>query len=273
MAKAYGKRRNYRKKSAPKKRTYKKRSTVSAAVRQYVSRSIKVASENKVVNWQYGGVLLPFNAAASGWYTSNFFQISPNISNLTVNQNTHQAGRIGNQIKTRNAVFKFILTPRPYNATTNPSPVPQMIRCVILSSKQTPVDIIPFSDFQNYMFQNGSSSIGPLSGILDMVSDFNKDLFTIYMDKKFKLGFAWNSLVQAQPQGFNNNDYKMNIIQKINITKYLAAHYRFNDANSDPTSGKSLYVMFLQCNADGTGSSSLYIQSQIAIDVDYTYEE
>jgi len=123
------------------------------------------------------------------------------------------------------------------------------------------------------MFQNGSSSVGPLSGILDMVSDFNKDLFTIHMDKKFKLGFAWNSLVQATPQGFNNNDYKMNIIQKINITKYLAATYRFNDANSDPTAGKSLYMIFLQCNADGSGSSSTQLQSKIAIDVDYTYEE
>jgi len=272
--KFYGKRRaNYKKRPKSTKKRPTKRRGVSAAVKQYVSRSIKVASENKIVNWQYGGQLYPFNAAASAWYSNNFFQISPNISNLTVNQNTHQAGRIGNQIKTVNAVLKFILTPRPYNATTNPTQVPQMMRVVILSSKQTPVDIIPFTDFQNYMFQNGSSSVGPLSGILDMVSDFNKDLFTIYYDKKFKLGFAWNSLVQATPQGYNNNDYKMNIIQKINITKYLAKNYRFNDANSDPTSGKSLYVMFLQCNADGTGSSSIAIQSQIAMDVDYTYEE
>jgi len=276
--KFYGRKRRVNRKIAPKKRTYKKRG-VSTAVKRYVSRSIKVASENKIVNWSYNGILYPFNASGSQWYTYNFIQISPNAINLTIPQSTTQAGRIGNQIKTVKGMLKLILTPRAFDANTNLKPTPQMIRVLIFSSKQKPITLPPFTDFQNYMFQLGASSVGPISGLLDIIGDVNKDLFTTYYDKTFKIGYAGAyspasvAALTSNNQYFFNNDYKLNVMKKINITKYLAANYKFNDANSDPTAGRSLYVCFLQANADGTTSGPTQFQTNMSMDVDYTYEE
>jgi len=275
----YGKRRNYRKKPATKKRVYKKRAPVSSAVKQYVSRSIKVASENKIVNWNYFGDLYNFNASASQWYTYNFHQISPNSTNLAIAQSVAQNGRVGNQVKTVRGMLKFIISPLPYSAVSNATLYPSNIRIVIFSSKPHPVQLPPFTNFQNHLFQNGSTSQGPVSNsLLDQLSDINKDMFTVYYDKSVKLGYAGinggaGSGGSAGTQYFVNNDFKLNIMRKINVTKYLQRLYTYNDNTNNPTSGRSLYIMFLQNNADGTAQVGSQIQNKISMSMDYNFEE
>lgn len=268
--------RSYKKKSSSiKRKTYKKyvKRPVSLAVKKFVQRSIKVASENKVVNWSYNAELFNFNATGSQWYTYNFHQLSPNVTNLVISQGVGQGQRIGNNIKTVKAILKFAICPNPYNATSNPTVVPTNIRIIIFSSKNHPVQIPPFSQFQNHLFQAGNSSNGPLNNLMDQLNELNRDIFTIHYDKMIKVGNAWNSLVQATPQGFNNNDYKLNVMRKINITKYLPKVYQYNDTTNNPTSGRSVYVMFIQSNAEGTPQNSIALQNKIFMDVDYHYEE
>lgn len=277
--KFYGKRRNYRKKSAPKKkRTYKKRASVSTAVKQYVSRSIKVASENKVVNWQYNGELYNFNAASNAWYTMNFHTLSPNNTTLQITQGAAQGQRIGNRIKTVKGILKFVITPTPYSNPENFIPVPQMIRVVIFSSKPHPVGYPPFTNFQNNLFQFGNTSQGPINQILDQVADINKDMFNVYYDKMVKVGHAGINAGTAAggttaSQYHANNDYKLNVIRKINITKYLPSQFLYSDSLTGPVAGKHLFVMFIQSNADGTDQRASQRSNKIYMSVDYTYEE
>ena len=287
--KFYGrKRKNYRRKAAPKKRTYKRRAVVSAAVKQYVSRSIKVASENKVVNWRYNGNLYNFNATGSQWYTYNFFQLSPNNITLPIAQNSTAQGRIGNEIKMRSGMIKFVLVPNQYDALLNPLVKPMDIRIVMGYSKQQPVTGPVYSDFTNYYFQTGSSSSGPNLNLIDCVSDINKDVFTICYDKKVKLGYSQLAGAlgaatfstsgvgvggQTANQYLSNNDYKFNVIRKINITKYLSKIYKYNDNLTYPSSGKGLFIWYMISNADGSYVSPGSNQAQLFLDVDLHFED
>jgi len=275
----YGKRRAYNKKrpKSTKKRSTKRRG-VSAAVKQYVSRTIKVASENKVVNWSYDGNLYNFNAQGSLWYTYNFFQISPNNSNLQIPQGTGQGNRIGNQIKSVKAVLKFAITPLPYNTLYNNTPIPQNIRVVIFSSKPHPVQLPPFTNFQNYLFQNGNVSQGPINNLMDQISEFNKDEFTIHYDKMVKVGYHGNNGGAGSGgspinQYLVNNDYKLNIMRSINYTKYLPKLYTYNDSPSVPSGGRSVYVMFIKSNANGVVQVGSQLDTRITMTMDYTFEE
>lgn len=273
--KFYGKRRNYAKKqNATKKRTTKKR-VVSTNIKSYVNRAISRNIEDKITNWTYTGSLYQFNSTFSAWFTYNYFIISPNLSTLNLSQNAFQGGRIGNEVTTKNGIVRFILTPQPYHVTTNPQPQPQDIRVVMGYSVQKPMLGPDFTDF-NACFQAGSSSTGPLSTNVDCIQPFNKDTFKIVYDKVFKVGFAASNQTGAVAsyQHFNNNEYKLNIVRKINIKKYLSAKYTFNDNNNQPQKGKALYLFFMTTQAmGGTPPAGTHQPASIYLSTDYTYQD
>lgn len=256
---------------------YKKRRTakrVSKSVKKYVKSAIRRSSENKIVNWRYSGLLSAFNAPFSYWLTSNFFELTPNSISLSIPQGTGQGNRISNSINTRKVMLKYILWPTQYDGILNPFPRPVDIRVVIGSYKPDLVDGPLYTSFNNY-FQQGNSSTGPLGNLLDMVSDINKNQFQIYSDKVVKLGYSAATGLGsvAVTQYFANNDYKMNIIRKMNITKYVAKTFGFNDSTNDPSSGRALFIWFMYVNADTTTTNADYKQANIAIDVDFTYDD
>ena len=266
------KRRNYRRKY---KRMYKKRNpNLSLAVKSYVNRAIRKASENKLVNWKYSGLLGAWDAPFSAWLSSNLFQLTPNVSNLTISQGVGQANRIANHINTRKVMLKYILWPTQYDLVLNPNPRPVDIRIVIGSYKPDLVNGPTYTSFNNY-FQSGNTTTAPLGNLLDMVSNINKDQFQIYSDKIVKLGYSVDNGTGGVPgtQYFSNNDYKMNIIRKINITRYVTKQFGFNDSTNTPSSGRALFIWFMYVNADTASTNANYKQANVAIDVDYTFDE
>lgn len=108
-----------------------------------------------------------------------------------------------------------------------------------------------------------------------MISDVNRNQFQIFYDKVVKLGYATAEGTgnNAGQQYFANNDYKFNIMRKINITKMLAKTYGYNDSTTDPSSGRALFIWFFYANADGGAQNTNYKQANIAINVDYTFDE
>lgn len=271
--------RYYKKKSLVKRRkTVRKvrvaRRSVTPAVKKYVKRTIHSLAENKVVNWTYNGDLLPYNAPASSWLGFNLFPLYPNSTTLTINQGTGEGQRVGNSISVRKAYLKFVVYPSEYNVSTNPTPIPQDIRMMIGFVKQNPVEGPTFTDFSE-LFQQGNTSAPPANSLFDMIQQVNKDSFTVLYDKIIKVGTSSVNGTGglAAYQYMNNNDYRFNVVRKINITKYLTKKYGFNDTNNNPKSGRALFVWFLPCNAVGGTNVSTYKQSRIYIDVDISYED
>lgn len=266
-------RRRYRKRTR-RPRKSSRRPRVSRAVKSYVARQIHTAAENKVVNWTYSGNLYPYNASTSQWIAYNLFGLYPNASNLTCSQGVGEGGRVGNKINVRKGMLKFVITQNPYNATTNPNPMPYDIRVMIGYLKNSPVTGPGFTDFGE-LFQNGNSSQAPYSNIYDMIQQPNSDSWGIVYDKIVKCGPAqgYNSTFNQGYQLMPNNDYKYNVIRKINITKHLSKTYGFNDTNNNPKKGRALFVWFLYAPAIGATCSPTELPLKIFADVDLQYED
>lgn len=273
MAK-YATRRRRSKKTLRRTRKSSRRPRISRAVRTYVKKTIHRMAENKCVNWTYNGNLLPFNASTSQWLAYNCFGLYPNANSLTINQGVGEGQRIGDKISIRKGMLKFVICQNTYNVSTNPSPQPYDIRVMIGYNRQNPVTGPDFNAFGE-LFQNGNTYQAPYSNLYDMIQQPNKDSWCILYDKVVKCGpaLAYNSTFNQGYALMPNNDYKFNIIRKINITKYLTKQYGFNDTNNNPKSGRGLFVWFLYAPAVGATCSATEQPLKIFADVDLEFED
>lgn len=189
-----------------------------------------------------------------------------------INQGVGAGDRIGNAIKTISCHFNFVLRPAPYNSPTlNPIPIPQdviiMFGKVKNSAPQTPSN----TDFAK-LWQSGDTFHAPYGNLLDNLQDVNRDWFTVYKILRLKVGSSINTAFGANNSAMNysNNDYKLNVIRRINITKYMPKRFMFNDVNSLQPTNDNLW-MWAFCNpADGSAASPVPVYMDYT--VSYVYE-
>jgi hypothetical protein len=229
-----------------KKRIYKKKST--SGIRKIVRSELHRQAENKVSFYNNSVPLCGQNMAGS----MNVFSIIPYIN---IAQGTGQQNRVGNQIRTMKCMFNFVIRPNSYDAIrTGGNPRPQeviMMFGVVKNSKAiTPTSI----DFQK-LWQEGSSSRGPFNSLLDLCSVVNNDLFTVKKTLRFKVGTASytgiGSLDGGNGQFYTSNDFKYNVVRRLNLTKICPKVVKFNDITSQPTND-GLYCWAWCVPADGT---------------------
>jgi len=260
-----GKRRNYRKKRVTKKRAYKKRG-VSSAVRRYVKRTIHSNIENKCAQISASGARLATHAVNTNMLTL------PLIPSSAILQSVEQAGRIANEIRTRKCHFTFCLHQAPHNSGTNATPEPQDVLIFIGKLKGNKTKVPDNSDYAK-LFQAGTNSVGPYSTTLDHCLSVNKDYFTVYKRLRFKVGFSQDGQLGNNNtyQHFANNDYKLNIVKKLDLTKHCPKIVKFNDNTSAPTND-NLYMFAYCVNANGTFTAT---NTPATIDycIDYEYED
>lgn len=262
------KRRFYRKrKAAVKKAPYKRRSAlISAPVKRYINKTIHRNIENKTEQTLSGN-----NTINSYAVNSSLFCISC-IPYTAINQGVGGGDRIGNTIKTRRVFFNYVLRPSEYSATLNPQPQPQdviiMFGKVKNSRPQQPIN----TDFAK-LWQAGDSSHAPYSTGLDLIQDVNKDWFTVYKVLRHKVGYQYAATAGMSPthEYYANNDYKFNVIRRLNITKYVPKTIKFNDSTAQPTND-GLWMWAFCVNADGGFSQTL---SPILMDytLNFDYED
>jgi len=257
-----------------KKRSYKKRSplrkpTVSKAVKQYVKKSIHVAAENKIVNFNqaqnFGNIL---NNASMYAYP-----VLPYTGFGTIPQGITQGSRIANSVTIRKVMLKYVLTSRGYNVDSNPFPAPTVVQMFLGRLKGCPGELPAAADFNN-LFQLGSSVLAVQGNITDVVSDINKDYWDIQKGWTHKVGYAgYNGTGSiAASQYFNNNDYKLNVIKRLDITKYVQKVLKFNDSNNT-VQGKNLFFFFQALNAQGGTNGSTVLPCTINYWIDIQYED
>lgn len=248
-----GKRSNYRrgKKSSTKKRTTRR---VSPTIKSYVNKAINRNVENKIEE-----TLSANNTIASYSVNPSLFCISC-IPYAGINQGLGQGDRIGNTIRTKYCRFSYVLRPSVYDAVVNPTVKPLEVLVffgVVKNSK--PLQPVS-SDFAK-LFQAGDSTHAPYSNLLDTIAEINKDWFQVYKSFRHKIGYsgAYSPSAQAvnasTQQYYLNNDFKYNIIKKVNLTKHCPKTLKFNDATQQPTNG-GLWMWAMCVNADGTTSTS-----------------
>jgi len=255
------------------KQYYKKRRTaksvkgakgVPSKVVKFVKRSLANATETKRFTYSESMTLATFAATVPQFTSQNMLQITP--SNQTnadyqIVQGTSQGARIGNSITVQKATLKWVMYPASYNAGSNPTPKALDIRCVIVSLKGVPNGSVTKAQLHdvlvNTCFANGASSNGMSNNLFDLVQSWNTDVLTVYADFTLKLGQSTQSGMTGASASMlqGNNDYKLNHIVKLDVTKYLPKKITFNDADSNSTS-RQVFVLWHPINFDGTTNIS-----------------
>lgn len=231
--KKQGKRRAYKRKARP----------VSQAVKQYVKRSIHSNMENK--KWVYYGANQSITNAGAGTPTGQY--LLPVIA-----QGTAQNQRIGNEINIRYAAVRGFVNVLPYNATSNPSPAPQLVKIWIVSGKRINSNVITNYDWSKW-FEVGATNAPFQGNVLDMVLSPNKEDFKIHAVKQFKLGLGYDS-AGANPANSYFDNSPMSMPFYFNYTKGCKKRQKYLDGSGYSTND-NVYIIFQAVNADGTSTA------------------
>lgn len=247
----------------------RKSTGVSLAVKKYVNRTIHKDQENKMTNTNVGdnfGSILE-NLAM------NCYPVLPYIGYSTIGQGIQSNARIGNEVKLRKVMLKYVLYPNAYDVTTNTSPIPMEIDLYLGHVKQTSGYLPTAIDFQS-LFQNGSSSFRPTGNITDLVSEVNRDYWNIKKRWRHKIGYsgATGTGAVAGSQYFANNDFKYNVVKKMDITKLCPKTLKFNDS-LNTLQGSNLFFFYQAVRADGLGWASTQLPCHIEYWIDITFED
>lgn len=250
-------------------RSKKPTGTVSQAVKKFVKRSIHQQVENKCVQIN-GGVNFGNYLESSDF---NAYPMAPLTGLWSIPTGVLQGNRLGNQIRTRKCYLNYIVRPTPYDAVSNPFPGPINVQLLLGYVKNTPCFQPAGVDVQQ-LFQSGSAVTAPVGSNRDLISVINTDYWTIKKRWNHKIGFSNYSGTgnQAGGQFGQNNDYKLNAIARIDITKFMPATYQFNDASVTPTS-RNLFFMYYAVSAAGGTNFATALPANMEFWVDYHFED
>jgi len=249
-------------------RVGKKTGSVSSAVKKYVKRAIHTEVENKCV--QINGGVNFGNVLESPDF--NAFPLCPLSGYWGIAQGVAQGQRIGNSIKPRKVYLSYILRPKPYDIVNNAFPEPVEVQMLIGNVKTSPT-YAPISTDINQLFQNGSSSAAPNGSLRDIISVINTDYWNIKKRWTHKIGNAsyTGSGGQNAYQFFTNNDFKYNVVKRIDISKFIPNTLKFND--STISSDKNIFLMYYAVAADGRILSSDTLSANMDFWIDFHYED
>lgn len=267
----YRKRSNATTRRKPYRKYSKKRPTV-AKVKRIVKQTIARNIENKTIQYYSGtSPLLIRNVESSGFSGTNVISIAPNPTTLTIQQGVGQAQRIGNRIKIKNAYVSGTIFPSAYDGTANPLPQPTQVIMWILYDKSAPTESPdPTADF----FQKGNTVTGMDGTLQDLYSPINTDKYRVFTKRIFKIGYAGVTGTGNYPEHeyFMNNDFKLNVNFKINITKYLIKRVKYVDTALNPTT-RGLWLMLEPVASNGSSWAAAGVPCRWFYNISMTYED
>jgi len=217
---------------------------VSFAVKKYVKRTLSAKIENKTVAVEFETQFGSYDSAATP--SMNAYPMMPYTGYITIPQGVTQGTRVGNQIKIKRVMLNYTLYPLAYNATTNLRPQPVEV-LMYLGNTKASRGIIPDSGDLSVFFQLGATARPPNGSLDDCLLDVNRDYWDVKKAWRHKIGNANNGGTGnlAAAQSFANNDFKLSVVRRLNITKLCPKTVKFNDS-SNPQQGPNLFFMF-QC--------------------------
>lgn len=149
-----------RKRSKPllRKRTYRKKSTskVTLATKRYVRKAISLQTEEKKVVIEraqtFGSILQDATLGA--------FPLCPYTSLFPLPIGTTNGTRVGNEIKVKKVMLRFVIRPTTYQAGVNDNPQPANIILYIGNYKQYK-GILPTNLEVGQLYETGAGSSAP----------------------------------------------------------------------------------------------------------------
>jgi len=130
-----------------------------------------------------------------------------------------------------------------------------------------PIGTTSSTDF----YQGGNTAIAPAGTYIDILRTVNKDVYTVYTTRTFKVGPANGVLVSAIS---DNNDYSTTLPFRIDLKKYQGHKIKYSDTTTAPTNS-GLYLVFAFAPYDGSvsnGGTNINLPL-IHYDIDASFED
>lgn len=260
--------RKYKSKPKGLRKKYSKKTKVSKKMTNIIKTVLKRQVEAKTISSE---MVIGFgnNQQSS---VMNVRTLTPSSAYMPIIQGPSSDERVGNRIATKRAILRYIIHCLPYNATTNTAPCPMDVIMWFGRLKRS-VDSPTAANFSNF-FQFGSTSVAPVGDLSDINGVINTDYFTVCKKVVHKIGYADYSGtgVNVGAQSYANNDYKYNVVRKLDLTSFYGKEFIFNDSDNDPQNTR-LYVWFEAIRADGLTGISTNIPCIFRGTLDYTYTD
>lgn len=190
-------------------------------------------------------------------------------------QGVGEGQRVGNRINIRKFWFKGFVTIPDAAAGTNTlryATSPRYLKMIIFKQKNTNEIPTDMSDF----YQNGNVDVAPQNQPQDMYAPFNKDKYTIYATRTFKLGRASYDYdaTATFTASIANNDFSLSKYFSVDLTKFVRNNVIYNDTTPANPQNVGLYCTFVMTFADGsTITSTQYPQHLFSGVINCTYKD
>lgn len=222
--------RTYKPSQKAKKYNYRSVNKVKD-VKKIVRRVLKTNEETKFQTWDWSLNPLCLQAT-TGTLLNNYIVMNPSNATgntFTIGRGTGSGQMIGDKLRVKSATMDYVITMNPYNATTNAQPMPTYLRAYIYKYKKAPQNDPQVSNLcgtgvSANFFDIGTSDIGFLGNLADLNQRMNRDSYTYYASRTWKIGnlIAASGASPGSPvYSYSNNDFKLSVFGKWNVTKYL----------------------------------------------------
>lgn len=243
--------------------------SVPLKVKQYVKKAIALKAENKstvvTFNNTFGSILESPDMGMYPilWYTGYH----------TLAQGVLDGNRIGNRVNIRKVMLRYVLNPQEYSATFNPNPLPTHIQLFLGRVKQSK-SVLPSTTEIGRLFNAGSIAYGPAGNLSDLNAIINDDYWDIKKKWTHKLAFAEYAGTGSVPgqNYFANNDFKLNHVRTLDITRYVQKMVTFDDSNATVQNG-NLFFFYQAIAANGGSTGASIVNSRINFSIEIQYED
>lgn len=257
-------------KKGPKKVLSKRRGGLMVrSFKKYIDKVVRANIENKVQNTEYS---TNFGAITNS-STMYVYPVTPYTGYMTIGNGVLQNNRVGNVIKTRRVMLNYVLRPNAYNVSSNAGPAPFEVDMFLGYVKQAPALIPQAGDYAS-LFQSGNTSIAPIGNLGDLISTINTDYWTIKKRWRHKIGFSANEGTGQNVgyQSFTNNDFKLNVVKKLDITRHVPKTIKWNDGVATPST-RGLFFFFQAVSSAGNVLAASQQPGNIEFWIEFNYED
>lgn len=259
-----------------KPRVYKRR-----AVTRVVKRVIRSQAEKKIQNYNWTDYPMCLQQSGST-IAGNIICCTPSQSTFgyNISRGTSNNQMIGNKIRICQLRHDFVITPTPYHATTNTAPRPMFVRFYYFRNKNDPAEDQNSDYYCNSstsgvanFFDLGSGDYGFVGGLYDLTRKINKDNYIYLTHRTYKIGQTTppTSSTTSTNHTYSNNDFKLSVVSKVNLTKYVnKGVWTKNDENYWTRPWLFCLVQVVAANGDIYATSQLPVAIQNNLYVQYT---
>jgi hypothetical protein len=171
----------------------------------------------------------------------------------TIAQGTGFSGRIGSKVTVKRAVIRGHVNILPYNAITNPQPIPIYLKMWLVSCKTINTSALSSTPIASDFFDVVNTAVSFQGNMLDMEFTLDGQTWTLYASRTFKLGAGYVSSVGPTSTGGYYDNSSMSLPFSFNYGKHLKT-LDFNDASNTPTN-RNMFLVFQTANADGSNAA------------------